>query len=68
MCIFTVKGACQCQAAYNNDRHILSSSVVEDVQSVLATLTSLQNYSYTIEQEQRSVLRAIARDTKYGSK
>jgi hypothetical protein len=61
-------GACQCQAAYNNDRHLLSTSVIEDVQSVMKTLNSLQNHVYNIEQEQRSVLRILARETKYGSK
>lgn len=61
-------GACECQAAYNNDRHLLPTSVIEDVQSVMVTLNAIQNVTYTMEQEQRGVLRAIARETKYGSK
>lgn len=61
-------GACECQAAYNNDRHLLPTSVIEDVQSAMVTLNSLKNIAYTIDQEQRAVLRTIARETKYGSK
>jgi len=32
------------------------------------TLSTLREIIYTLEQEHRSVLRTIARETKYGSK
>lgn len=66
--IDNVLRACECQAAYNNDRNLLPPSVIEDVQSAMVTLNSLKNIAYTIDQEQRTVLRTIARETKYGSK
>lgn len=63
-----IAGACKCQAACNVERPLLRASVIEDVQSTMGTLQTLRGLSYNIEQEQRGVLRTIARETKYGSK
>lgn len=60
--------ACKCQAAYTKEKHLLPTSVIEDCTSMMTTLHSLRTSSYALEQEQRTVLRTIARETKYGSK
>ncbi|XP_067014375.2 ras GTPase-activating protein 3 isoform X2 [Anabrus simplex] len=64
----TLKDACECQAVYTGDICFLPSFVIEDVQSCFKTLTHLQEVAFTLEQEHRSYLRSLARETKYGSK
>lgn len=60
--------ACECQAAFPKEMYFLPASVIEDVKSCSVTLSSLRDIIYDLEQEQRSVLRRIARETKYGSR
>lgn len=59
--------ACECKAVYPGDRLCLLI-LIEDPKTTFITLTTLREIIYTLEQEHRSVLRTIARETKYGSK
>ncbi|XP_054271114.1 GTPase-activating protein [Macrosteles quadrilineatus] len=59
---------CECQAVYTGDICFLPRSVIEDVQSSFKTLTALREAAIVLEQEHRAYLRALARETKYGSK
>nr|CAD7579681.1 unnamed protein product [Timema californicum] len=63
-----LKDACECQAVYTGDVCFLPSFVIEDVQSCFHTLTAVRDVVFCLEQEHRSYLRSVARETKYGSK
>lgn len=59
--------ACECKAVYPGDRLCLPI-LIEDPKNTFLTLSTLREMIYTLEQEHRTVLRTIARETKYGSK
>lgn len=42
--------------------------MIEDVHSFFTTLKQLQETIFNLEQEHRTYLRSVARETKYGSK
>ncbi|KAJ9588758.1 hypothetical protein L9F63_017945, partial [Diploptera punctata] len=63
-----LKDACECQAVYTGDICFLPSFIIEDVQSCYKTLALLRETVFNLEQEHRSYLRSLARETKYGSK
>ncbi|XP_069689652.1 ras GTPase-activating protein 3 isoform X2 [Periplaneta americana] len=63
-----LKDACECQAVYTGDICFMPNFIIEDVQSCFKTLTQLRETAYILEQEHRSYLRSLARETKYGSK
>lgn len=52
---------------YPGDRLCLPI-LIEDPKTTFITLSTLREIIYTLEQEHRTVLRTIARETKYGSK
>ncbi|KAE9545143.1 hypothetical protein AGLY_000686 [Aphis glycines] len=63
----SVLKACECKAVYPGDRLCLPI-LIEDPKTTFITLSTLREIIYTLEQEHRTVLRTIARETKYGSK
>lgn len=65
--IFLFTEACECKAVYPGDRLCLPI-LIEDPKTTFITLSTLREIIYTLEQEHRTVLRTIARETKYGSK
>jgi hypothetical protein len=66
--VFAVAAACECQAVYTGDRCFLPSFIIEDVQSCFKMLNQLREAVFTLEQEHRSYLKLLTRETKYGSK
>ena len=74
MCMCTVTltitfpAACECQAVYTGDICFLPNFIIEDVPSCFKMLNQLREKVFTLEQEHRSYLRLLARETKYGSK
>lgn len=72
MCMVTMtitfSAACECQAVYTGDICFLPNFIIEDVPSCFKMLNQLRETVFTLEQEHRSYLRLLARETKYGSK
>ena len=74
LCLCTVTltisftAACECQAVYTGDICFLPNFIIEDVPSCFKLLNQLRETVFTLEQEHRSYLRLLARETKYGSK
>jgi len=64
----TFPAACECQAVYTGDICFLPNFIIEDVPSCFKMLNQLRETVFTLEQEHRSYLRLLARETKYGSK
>lgn len=63
-----LRSACECQAVYTGDICFLPSFIIEDVPSCFKMVNQLSETVFTLEQEHRSYLRLLARETKYGSK
>jgi len=63
-----LRSACECQAVYTGDICFLPNFIIEDVPSCFKMLNQLRETVFTLEQEHRSYLRLLARETKYGSK
>lgn len=64
----TFTAACECQAVYTGDICFLPNFIIEDVPSCFKMLNQLRETVFSLEQEHRSYLRLLARETKYGSK
>ncbi|XP_026276924.1 GTPase-activating protein [Frankliniella occidentalis] len=52
----------------SGDTNLLSSFMIEEKHSFSTTLKQLQDTIFSLEQEHRTYLRSVARETKYGSK
>ncbi|XP_023709335.1 GTPase-activating protein isoform X3 [Cryptotermes secundus] len=63
-----LRSACECQAVYTGDMCFLPSFIIEDVQSCFKMLNQLRETVFNLEQEHRSYLKLLTRETKYGSK
>jgi hypothetical protein len=66
--MIALAAACECQAVYTGDVCFLPSFIIEDVPSCFKMLNQLRETAFNLEQEHRSYLKLLTRETKYGSK
>lgn len=59
--------AYECKAVYLAEK-LCQPVQNEDPKTTFITLSTLREIIYTLEQEHRTVMRNMARETKYGSK